>query len=450
MQMERIYPGGDVAEVRSRLLGDLEVEVRRDDTLRVVSDSVAEDLSRQLRHFASRAFRRPPTEPQILPYERMLREDIAGGMDPVRALRKAYRGVLCSPRFLYFVEPVGRLDDYAIASRLSYLFWNSMPDEPLMRLAAAGRLRDPQVIRAQVERMLEGNRCERFVRDFASQWLDLVDINFTDPDRKLYRGFDIVVQDAMLTETHRFLMSLIESDAPARRLIDCDYTFLNSRLARYYGIDGVQGDQVRQVPLDRGDHRGGLLAHGAILKVTADGTNTSPVLRGIWINERLLGNPIPEPPANVPAIEPDIRGATTIREMLEKHRSDAACASCHRKIDPPGFALENFDAAGRWRDRYLRVQGGRVRAGAAVDASYTLADGSSFDGFESFRKLVADEPSAVARSLVQHLLMYGTGAEITFADREVVDAIVRQTADSDYGVRSLIHAVVQSPVFLSK
>jgi len=450
MQIERIYPGGSVKQVRQNLFGRLRVQVDKQGQLVIDGTPTPDELVDQLRKFTARAFRRQVAPEQLDAYERLLSEEIDSGADAVAALRKAYRAVLCSPRFLYFVEPARKLDDDAIASRLSYLFTGTMPDEELLRLARQGRLRDPDVLHAQVERLLAGEGIQQFVKDFADQWLDLVDIDFTDPDRKLHRDFDIVVQDSMLAETRRYLQHLIESNAPITQLVDSDYTFLNSRLARYYGIEGIEGDQLRKVRLDREDQRGGLLAQGAILKVTANGTNTSPVLRGVWVCERILGLPIPPPPENVPAIEPDIRGATTIREMLDKHRSDTACASCHVKIDPAGFALENFDAAGRWRDRYAQLVSGKVQKGSVVDPSYSLADGRTFTDFRSFRKLITHTPEPLARNFVEKLLIHATGAPIAFVDRDEIDRIVAATAADEFGMRELVHATIQSEIFLRK
>ena len=450
LSIEQIHPGGSVADVRSSLFGDLQVD--RDDKgkLRIAERDRVRRMSSQLRRFTGRAFRREVTPEQMRPYVTMLREDLDAGMDPIESLRKAYRSILCSPRFLYFVEPVGKLDDYAIASRLSYLFTGSMPDRELWKLARDQKLNDPGQLDQQVERLLRGESGLRFVEDFADQWLDLVDIDFTDPDRKLHRDFDVVVQDSMLGETRRYLQDLIKRNSSAKLLVDSDFTFLNSRLSRFYGIDGVEGDLWQRVSLDPKHRRGGLLAHGSVLKVTANGTNTSPVLRGVWVCERILGQPIPPPPENVPAIEPDIRGATTIREMLAKHRSDAACASCHQKIDPAGFALENFDAAGRWRDRYVQMIGRKVEKGSPVDPSYTLADGRDFEDFDAFRRLIAGNPEPLARNFAEKLLVYATGAAIQFSDREVIDDIVSSTKDKNYGLRSLIHQSIKSDIFLRK
>lgn len=466
MSVERIFPAGDTELARKRVFGDLNVAFDgKDGRPRLISDDPVADTTAQLRSFTRRAFRRPVSSAQFRPFADWLRESIQGGDDPIDALRSSYRAVLCSPRFMYFVEPVGPLDDHAIASRLSYLLWNSMPDWKLMRAAGQGDLRDPEVIRSQVDRMLAGPRGRQFVVDFADQWLDMNDIDFTEPDRKLYREFDIVVQNAMLEETHTFLEDLIRRNADARELIRSDRTFLNSRLARFYDIQGVTGDEVRQVQLDPDSPRGGLLGQGAVLKVTANGTNTSPVLRGIWVSERILGVPIPPPPESVPAVEPDIRGAKTIREQLQKHLSDDSCNSCHRNIDPPGYALENFDAAGRWRDQYLQVKGGKSKRGLPVDSGYTMADGRSFSGFNEFRDLVCHDIRPVARNFAAHLLVYGTGRQVAFADRADLDAIVdqartpistsgdpeNQASQTDsYGLRSLIDAVVTSEPFLTK
>ncbi|MCG8652699.1 MAG: DUF1592 domain-containing protein, partial [Pirellulales bacterium] len=449
MTMERIHPGGDVATVRRRLMGELEVDVRDDKPVATGKDAAAQAV-KQMRIFARRAFRRPVNDAELEKYTGLFHDLIAQGDDPLTALRASYRAILCSPRFLYFTEPAGRLDDHAIASRLSNMLWDSMPDDELFRLAEAGELKRPEVLRRQLRRMIAGERGRRFIENFSAQWLDLVDIDFTEPDRKLHRDFDIVVQNAMLEETHAYLEDMLANDRSVGLLIDSQHTYLNSRLARFYDIEGVQGEQLRRVGLKPEHHRGGLMSQGAILKVTANGTNTSPILRGIWISERLLGVPIPPPPANVPAIEPDIRGAKTIREQLQKHLTDTQCAGCHKNIDPPGFALENFDAAGRWRENYLASSGGRLRKGAVVDASSQLPDGRTFRNFSEFRKLFVADLGPIAKNVAEKMLVYGTGAPVTFADREVVDSIADSVAEHNYGFRSLLEAVVVSPIFLSK
>lgn len=447
--MERLHRSGSDDALRLKLF----------DQLRVADGSVPDlassapnaDLARLIHRFAAQAFRRPATADDVAPYVQIAEATLASGGSLLDALRSGYRSVLCSPRFLYLQEEPGPLDDAAIASRLSYFLWNSMPDAELRAVAEQGRLRDPAVIRRQVERMLADGRSRQFVEDFASEWLDLSLIDFTQPDRRLVPTFDPIVQHAMLEETHRTLDAMLSENRPVTELVRSDTTFLNSRLARFYGIQGVEGDAMRRVLLSAGDHRsGGVLTQGAILKVTANGTNTSPVLRGIWVCERLLGLEIPPPPANVPAIEPDIRGATTIREMLEKHRADASCASCHAKFDPPGYALENYGPAGRWRERYVVVSGGKVSRGAVIDAGDTLRDGRQFADADELEALLADTPQSLAEGVATKLLAYGTGAAVTFADRDDLHAIAAKVASDGFGFRSLVAEVAASRLFTMK
>jgi hypothetical protein len=449
--IERIHQGADDDRLRRLLFGDLAAQAdAQGQRFTPQSVSPREDAVRLLERFARRAFRRPVTKEQLAGCAEFALTALDEGKDLAEALRLGYRAILCSPRFLYLTETPGALDDYAIAARLSYLLTGSIPDARLTELADAGRLRDAATLRSETDRLLAGRGGLRFLEDFAAQWLDLDQIDFTQPDTKLFPDFDAIVQNSMLDETHTYLETMLRENASVARLMDSDFTFLNSRLARFYGIGGVEGDALRRVTLLPQHHRGGLLTQGAVLKVTANGTNTSPVIRGVWVSERLLGETIPPPPDNVPAIEPDIRGATTIREMLAKHRSQPSCASCHVKIDPPGFALENFSPAGQWRDRYVQLIDGRRETGAEVDASYALPDGREFSGVDEFRRLTAAEPQRLARSVAQKLLIYGTGAPISFADRQAVDDLVAQAKQHDYGLRSIIHAVVTSPTFLSK
>ncbi len=450
---ERIHRGPDADGIRRLLFGDLDVQLATKKEPGIVkSDEPRADATRLMQTFAERAFRRPVAAEDVAPYTAFVHDALDAGEPFAEALRGGYRALLCSPRFLYFRETPGELDDHAVASRLSYFLRGTPPDAELRRLAEAGELRDPEVLKAQTRRLLSGEHGERFVADFAAQWLDLDQIDFTEPDRRLHPTFDVVVQQSMLLETRAFLLAMLRDDLGPDHLVDSDFTFLDSRLARYYRIDGVDGDEFRRVPL-RADQptearRGGLLTQGAILKVTANGTTTSPVVRGVWVSERLLGVEIPPPPSNVPAIEPDVRGAKTIRDQLAKHEADPACASCHVNIDPPGFALENFDPAGRWRTKY--PVGNRAGRGPVVDPGYDLPDGRPFDGVVAFQRLVAEDRERLAEGLVRQMLAYGTGAEVSYADRSAVHDVVAATADSNHGFRSLLEAVVTSPVFLSK
>lgn len=449
--MERIHIGPKNDGVRHLLFGDLTVNVEsRSKNSQVISTKPQADVAVLIENFARRAFRRPVTLPEIAGFLKMSHDALADGQDLLAALRVGYRAILCSPRFLYLTESPGQLDDHAIAARLSYLLTGSPPDAQLTQLADAGKLHQPAVITAETERLLTGPGGRKFVQDFAAEWLDLDQIDFTEPDGKLYPDFDSVVQQSMLDETHTYLETLLRENLSVTRLIDSDFTFLNSRLARFYDIDGVEGDALRRFTLEPQHHRGGVLTQGAILKVTANGTTTSPVVRGVWVSERLLGEMTPPPPSNVPAIEPDIRGATTIREMLAKHRSQDSCAVCHVKIDPAGFALENFDPSGQWRDKYALLSNGKREGGAIVDASYALHDGRRFHNVDDFRTLVVASPKKLARNVAEKLAVFGTGATISFADRQAIDDIVAHAAADDYGFRSIIKAVTTSTLFLNK
>lgn len=425
------------------------------------------DARRLLADFLRRAFRRPVPPDEIERYVGLVTSRLEDGDLFEVAMRTAYKAALASPDVLYLREPAGQLDSWALASRLSYFLWGSMPDEELFSLAAKDALREPAILRGQVERMLRDPKVDRFLVDFTDQWLDLVDIDATTPDRKLYPEYRRILRDGMLAETRAFFRELIDKDLGAVNLIESDFAMLNQRLAEHYGIPGVEGAALRRVALPAGSGRGGILAQASVLKVTANGTTTSPVKRGAWVQRKILGQPPDPPPADVPAIEPDVTGATTVRELLDKHRNNAACAACHIKIDPPGFALESFDVLGGLRTRYRMLADGDVpekaddakllgrpavkyRLGKGVDTAGETADGQSFADFEQFKKIVAANPRAIARNLASQMIVYATGAPVAFADRAALEAVLDRTTASKYGVRSLIHEIVESPLFLSK
>ncbi|MFK7734818.1 MAG: DUF1592 domain-containing protein [Pirellulaceae bacterium] len=452
LEMEQIHLGPDSNTVRKSLFGELEIEPAVSDwrAAKIHSENADHELRALMHDFATRAFRRPITPEEIEDYVALASQTLSDSNSLLAALRVGYRSLLCSPRFLYHRERPGRLGAFELASRLSYFLWNGKPDAKLLELAATDELFNPDVLREQVRRLLAHPKGRYFVRDFGSEWLDLRDLDFTTPDRRLFPEFDFVVQHSMLDETQTFLQDMLTNNRSVTNLIHADDTFLNERLARFYGVEGVVGDALRKVELSSEDRRRGLLTQGAIMKVTANGTTTSPVVRGVWVSERLLGEDIPPPPANVPAIEPDVRGAKTIREMLEKHKSDTNCAACHRNIDPPGFALENFDPAGQWRDRYRKKMGKRIEQGPTIDTSYEFADGTAFGSLREFQTFLCQQPDKLAGNLAEKFIAYGTGASITFADRKAVEDIVAKVADDDFGFRSIIEEVVLSPVFLSK
>jgi mono/diheme cytochrome c family protein len=426
--------------------------------MEVVSSQPMADAERVLREFARRAFRRPVTDDEIKPFLARVKSRLDQKYTFEQAVRVGLRGILVSPEFLFLRERPGRLDDYALASRLSYFLWSSMPDEALSALAERHTLHEPGVLREQVERMLRDPKAKAFTENFTGQWLSLRAIDATTPDPKLYPEYDDILKTAMVKETVLFFDEVLRNDLSVANFVSSDFTFLNARLARHYGIAGVEGTEMRKVALAPGSHRGGVLTMGSVMKVTANGTTTSPVLRGAWVLERILGTPPPKPPADVEAIEPDIRGSTTIREQLAKHRKVATCASCHVKIDPPGFALESFDVIGGWREHYRatgeprEVNGRRVRMwqGPKVDPSDVMPDGRRFANVDEFKRLLLDDKDQLARNLAEKLLAYGTGAAPAKDDKGAIDAIVARTREKNYGFKSLIHEVVESPLFQTK
>jgi len=419
------------------------------------------DAERILKAFLPRAFRRPITDAECLPFIALVQSRLKQGQSFEVALRIGLKAVLCSPKFLFREEAPGVLNDHALASRLSYFLWSSMPDDVLI----GKKLSDPIVMREQVERMLNDPKSRAFTESFTGQWLDLRNIDFTAPDKKLYPEFDELLQVSMVRETQSFFDEMIQSDRSVTQFVHSDWSMLNGRLAKHYGIPGVSGVMMRKVALPANSHRGGVITHASVLKVTANGTNTSPILRGVWLLDRIMGKPVPPPPANVSAVEPDIRGAVTIREQLAKHRTVANCASCHTRIDPPGFALENFDVIGGWRDRYRVSVPDKKRTGVSisvdeltryvflgpsVDAGDQMPNGQKFRNVDEFKKILLADRDQIARNLAAKLLIYATGHAIESTDRDVIESIVKDAKATDYGFRTLIHRVVQSPTFRRK
>jgi hypothetical protein len=418
-----------------------------------------EHVSEVVEQFAPRAFRRPLLEGELESFVSLAEPAIEEGRGFVDALRVSLRSMLSSPQFILFGGQPGELDDHALASRLSYFLWKSMPDEQLFSLASEGRLSDPEVLAGQVERMLADEKSNRFVRDFLGQWLLLYKINATMPDEKLYPEYDELLGQAVPREPELFFTELIEKNLGLGNLVDSDFTFLNRRLAEHYGIAGITGQQFRRVDLPEESPRGGILTQAAVLKVTANGTVTSPVTRGNFVLTSILGTPPLPPPPTVGSIEPDTRGQTTIREILAAHRDTDTCNKCHREIDPPGFALESFDPIGGFRTRYRANASGRssffsggktYKDGPAVDASGVTADGKEFSGIREFKQHLLNEKEQIARHFISQLVVFSTGGEIQFADREEVEAILERTRDAGFPVRTIIHEVVQSRLFRIK
>lgn len=461
---------------------------RKGGTLTPSSAQPEADAERLLRSFLPRAFRHPVNDDDVAPYLRIVRERLKRAECFEAAMLAAYRAVLCSPEFLFLVEAPGPLDDHALASRLSYFLWRAAPDDTLIRAADRGELHQPAALRRETERLLASPRSTAFVNDFLDQWLHLRDINATQPDKLVFPEFyieeggknfkeDGLIIQSFVDETRLFFTDLLRNDTSLLQLIDSDWTYVNQRLASFYKLPPVTGSAMRRVTLPPGSQRGGVLTQGSVLKVTANGTRTSPVVRGVWVLENILGRrPLPPPP-DAGSIDPDTRGTTTIREQLAKHQSNESCASCHRQIDPPGFALESFDPAGQWREFYRTREGvdeiktkrpqpkastsqalkGRDVLGPVtflpsqpVDASGAMLTGETFDGPQQFKKLLLNEPHIITRCLAGKLVTFATGRAVDAGDLLALDAIAADAAAHRHGLRSLVHAVIQSELFRHK
>jgi len=411
----------------------------------------------------TRLYRRDFTGPELEEIMAALTQQLDGGMSMKAAFFDQLTALMTSPDFLCLVEPAGKLSDFALASRLSYFLWTSTPDETLMALARQGKMHDPNVLRGQTERLLKDPKSDRFVTDFVNQWLGLRGIDDTSPDKNLYPEYGEFLKLSSTWETEGFFRRVLNENLGVKNFVAAPWAVVNEDLAKLYGIPAVTGPKLRNVDLPAGSPFGGLWTQSAVLKVTANGTNTSPVKRGRWVAERLLGTPIPPPPPNIKPVEPDVRGATTLREQFALHSSEGSCASCHARFDPYGFALESFDVMGGFRTNYRVVdqevislpwnqRNGRKtwRDGLSVDSTGKTPDGSAFANVNDLRKKLAENPKQLARGVTRHLITYATGTVPTQLDQQAIDRIVSSTAKDDYGLRSLIHALVQSEVFTWK
>ncbi|HRE07913.1 MAG TPA: DUF1592 domain-containing protein, partial [Opitutaceae bacterium] len=336
---------------------------------------------------------------------------------------------------------VYRIDDYELASRLAYFLWSSLPDDPLLDAAGAGDLRDPVRLEAQVRRMLADPRARNLVTNFAAQWLHLRSLETVAPDSRLFIDFDDNLRQAFRRETELFVESLVQEDRPVGDLLVADYSFLNERLARHYGVPHVYGSHFRRVSFtgDLRRQRGGLLRHGSILTVTSYATRTSPVIRGHWILANLAGEPPPPPPPNVPSLESaTVSARLPIRERLAAHRENPSCASCHNVMDPVGFALENYDAVGRWRES---------DDGHAIDASGGLPDGSVAVGVDELERGLLRRLDLFAATLAEKLLTFALGRGVTPEDGPALREVVRRAREGQYRFSALILGIVHSTPF---
>ncbi|HBJ36211.1 MAG TPA: hypothetical protein DDZ51_15965 [Planctomycetaceae bacterium] len=443
---------------------------------RVLLDDLAADAhpadpkaeaQRLLRRFIRIAARGPVPEESLVRFENLIYRQLEQGVRFSDAMLVGYKAFLCSSHFIYLMEPSRQsdYDHYAIASRLSHFLANTRPDAALMELAAAGKLHDRDTLCSQTDRFIESPEFDRFVESFTDYWLNLRHIRRHEPDVRLYPEyrFDDYLIESMQRETRAFFSAMIRDNLPSSVVVDADFVYVNDRLAQHYQLEPLSGSMMRKTELPGNSPYGGLLTQGAILKVTASGTSTSPVIRGAWIMERLLGQPPPPPPPSIPAVEPDIRGAETIRELLAMHTKSESCALCHARFDPVGLALENFDILGGWQSRYRSIEAGeRItgidRAGHdfsyaladEVDASGRLLDGRTFQDIHELKALLASNPRLLARNLLNQFVIYATGTPVRFADRDEIEAMLDACEAEGYRVKDLVHALVGSKLFLGR
>jgi mono/diheme cytochrome c family protein len=392
-----------------------------------------------------RAYRRPSTDADVQDLLPFYRKGLAeAGFD--RGIQLALERLLVSPQFLFRIErepatAATRVSDLELASRLSFFLWSSIPDEELLNVAARGELHTPAVLEREVRRMLRDKRSAALVTNFAEQWLFVRDIEAKQPDGLVFPDFDETLRAAMRTETDLFLDSVLRENRSIVDLLDANYSFVNERLAKHYGIPNVQGSYFRRVTFPAASPRGGLLGQGSILTLTSYATRTSPVVRGKWVLDNLLAAAPPPPPPNIPALKtegPEPGKTLTMREAMSAHRASPSCASCHARMDPIGFAMENFDAVGRWRDH---------DSGSTIDASGVFPNGVTFNGMAGLKKVLLADRQQFVNTVASKLLMYSLGRNLQYYDEPTVRGIVRQGAAGNYTMASLVMGVVKSPQF---
>lgn len=394
--------------------------------------------------FATRAFRRRVTVEELAPYFNFLNQQYARNRDWHDSIIRTFAAMMASVDFLYLREGHGELDDDSLANRLSYFLWSTMPDAELSALARSGKLNEPAVLSQQVNRLLGDERSTRFSNSFTDQWLSLDTLGTMPPDVKSPEFKDYFrdeLEPSMLEETRRFFRHVLRENLSVRDFIESDYSFINKGLAKLYGVPFEGDDEFVRVKFPQDAKRGGLLGHGSILTLTSNGVETSPVVRGVWVLADLLGTPPPPPPKEVPAITPDLNGAKTVRDLLEKHRSDAACMECHRRMDPLGFALEAYDPIGRLRTRYSEKQ---------TLTTHGSFMGQDFADVNELKQILARDIRPFARSLVVRIVEYAKGRKLVAADYAAVEAIVDQTAKDDFRLKDIVTAVATSELLKNR
>ncbi|MDB6116267.1 MAG: hypothetical protein JWO08_48 [Verrucomicrobiaceae bacterium] len=408
--------------------------------------------------FAERAWRRPVQAAEvdrlIKPVHKAL--ELGDAFEP--AVKNGLAAVLCSKSFIYLEEGKAGakadkthvLQDWELASRLSYFLWSSMPDQRLLNLARDSHLHEPATLQREVQRMLADAKAAKFAESFPRQWLQLRRVGMFPPDKVLYPDYDENLEQSMVEETEGYFANVLKRNGSLREFLDSDWTLINERLATHYGISGIRGDELQRVSLKPENHRGGLLTQAAVLSLTSDGTRHRPVHRGVWVLESIIGRPPPPPPANVPALGTPAANAkkTTVREKLEQHRADPNCTACHNKIDPLGIAFDNYDAIGRWRTVETIKDG--TGADPALDPTGILPDGRKFADSAELKQLLLADTDKFAAAFTEKLATYALRRGMTFSDREELKHIAAQSKSADYKLASLIESLVTSPLFLKR
>jgi hypothetical protein len=459
-ELEDVLPGQQL------LFGDLSEEVQNSfrfnktlATSKLPRGEMEAMMHKTFARIGARLFRRDLTETELSGIVASYMAAIDGGAALKQAFVTEVAALMTAPDFLCVVEQPGKLTNFALASRLSYFLWNSTPDEELLDVARQGKLTDSAVLRVQTERLLNDPKSDRFVENFLDQWLGLWGIDNTTPDKDLYPEYDDELKISSTMETRATFRQMLDNNLSVRDFVAPNWAMANSRLAEVYGVAGIDSFQIRQVALPADSPFGGIWTQASTMKVTANGTLTSPVKRGVWVAERLLGIKIPPPPANIEPVDPDTRGAKTLREQLALHSQSGSCKACHARFDPYGFALESFDVMGNFRANYrvasteaspAKPAGRKWSDGLPVDCSGITPDGKPFADVRQLRRILAERPDQLARGVTRHLLTYATGEPATPTDQPTIETIVKSAAAGDYGLRSLVHGVIQSETFRSK
>ena len=397
--------------------------------------------------FLPRAYRRPVTSTEVEKVVAIVRDAMqAKQMGFTDAMRLGLSRVLSSPGFWFIERESKPAPAYALASRLSYFLWSTMPDDELFSLAASGKLADKAVLSTQVDRLLKDPRSEQFVRNFGGQWLSVREFGSVEPAND-YKNYDAALKAAGPEEAYAFVAEVLHHDLPVTNFIDSDFAVVNERLAKHYGIEGVSGEAFRRVALKPEHHRGGVLGMAGLLTYLADGTRTLPMRRGTWVLDNLFGDPPGNPPPNAGEIQPNTAGENlSVRERIEKHRNDETCASCHAKLDPYGLALENYDAIGMWRER-ANGEGFTGNKAPPIDPSGTLPNGKSFQTLEQYKALLLEQKDELARCLATKMLTYALSRPVGYTDHETVDGLVAELKKRDYRIQTLVKGIVLSPAF---